>query len=305
MKRLIRILLVAGLSAWGSRPAEAAKPLAVVATLSTFADLARTIGGEHVNVSSIASPKFNPHFIEPKPSDVLKVKRAQLFIHAGLDLELWRWPLLDAAGNTALFQGGPGELDLSQGIALLEVPGRAVSRSEGDIHIYGNPHYWTDPQNAEQMARTIAEKLSAMDPANEADYRRNLQAFLDRLEERIRAWHARLAPYQGQRLVGYHNEWPYLMRFAGLRMEQFLEPKPGIPPTPQQLEVVQQYIKTHQVRAIAQASYYPTQAAESIAKRTGIKLIFLCQNVGEVPQASDYVGMADYNVDQLVKGLQP
>ena len=281
----------------------AERPLRVVATLSTFADLTKVVGGDHVDVSSIASPKFNPHFIEPKPSDVLKVKRADLLVHAGLDLELWRGPLLDAAGNTKLFAGGGGELDLSQGIELLEVPGHAVSRSEGDIHIYGNPHYWVDPDNAKIMAQALYEKLTAMDPADEPDYRKNLQAFLGRLEQKIPEWRARLAPYRGQELVGYHNEWPYLMRFAGLRMDHFLEPKPGIPPTPQQIEFIEQYARARHIRGIVQATYYPTQAAETLAKRTGMKVVLLCQNVGEVNAASDYVAMVDYNITQLVAAL--
>jgi len=306
MKPFVRILIGIACVVAGGLPAGAADTrLNVVATLSTFADLANTIGGEHVQVSSIASPKFNPHFIEPKPSDVVKVKRADLFIHAGLDLELWRGPLLDAAGNTALFPGGAGELDLSQGIALLEVPGRAVSRAEGDIHIYGNPHYWVDPENAKQMAKTIADKLSALDPAREADYRRNLQVFVARLDEHIRSWHARLAPYQGQELIGYHNEWPYLMRFAGLRMEHFLEPKPGIPPTPRQIEFIQRYAAQHHVLAIVQATYFPVRVAETLAKRAGMKVILLCQNVHEVPEASEYAATVEYNVSQLIRGLQP
>jgi len=267
--------------------------------------LVKAIGGEDVEVSYVASPKFNPHFIEPKPSDVLRVKRADLFVHAGLDLELWRGPLLDAAGNTKLFPGGPGELDLSQGIQLLEVPSQAVSRAQGDIHLYGNPHYWTDPENAKQMVRTISEKLSVLDPGHAADYQRNLQSFLTRLDERIQSWRARLAPYQGQELVGYHNEWPYLMRFAGLRMEHFLEPKPGIPPTPRQIEFIQQYIKAHGVRGIVQATYFPAQAAETLAKRTGDKVVFLCQNVGEVPSCSDYIATLDYNLSQLMSALAP
>ena len=288
----------------GGPPAHAAeKRLKVVATLPTFADLAKTIGGDHVEVASIASPKFNPHFIEPKPSDVLKVKRADLFIHAGLDLELWRGPLLDAAGNTKLFPGQPGELDLSQGIQLLEVPAGAVSRSQGDIHIYGNPHYWVNPENGKRMAQTIAEKLSDVDPEHAADYQHNLHTFLARLDQKMTEWRSHLAPYAGQELVGYHNEWPYLTQFAGLRMNHFLEPKPGIPPTPQQIEFIQQYAKTHEVRAIVQATYFPTQAAETLAKRTSMKVVLLCQNVSEVPQASDYVAMVDYNVNQLIQGL--
>ena len=295
-------LLLAAARPWH---AEAAGKLRVVATLSTFADLARTIGGEQVDVAAIASPKFNPHFIEPKPSDVLKVKRADLLVHAGLDLELWCGPLLDAAGNTNLFPGQPGEVDLSQGLALLEVPTGPVSRSQGDIHLYGNPHYWTDPENARVMVKTLCDKLCVIDPQHEQLYRKRLRDFLDRLDQQIPVWRARLASYQGQELIGYHNEWPYLMRFAGLRMEQFLEPKPGIPPTPKQIEFIQQYITQRHIRGIVQATYYPLQAAQSVAKRTGAHVILLCQNVGEVPEASDYLAMVDYNIKALGQGLSP
>lgn len=281
----------------------AGRPLKVVATLPTFADLAKTIGGAHVEVAAIVSPKFDPHFIEPKPSDVLKVKRADLFVHAGLDLELWRGPLLDAAGNPKLFPGGAGELDLSQGIQLLEVPDRAVSRAEGDIHIYGNPHYWLDPDNAKIMAQTIAQKLSTMDAVHATDYRKNLEGFLARLDERIPAWHSRSASVQGRECLGYHNGWPYLMRFAGLRMEQFLEPKPGIPPTPKQIELLEQYGKERHIRAIVQSSYSPPEASAVLAKRIGAKVVVLCQSVGETPACSDYVEMVEHNLTQLVEAL--
>ena len=279
-------------------------PLKVVATLSSFEDLAKTIGGEHVAVSHIASPKFNPHFIEPKPSDIVKVKQATLLIHAGLDLELWRGPLLDAAGNMAVFPGQPGELDLSQGIPLLEVPAGPVSRSEGDIHLYGNPHYWVDPENAKIMAAAIERKLSELDPAHAEAYRSHRDAFLARLDAKLPEWRSRLKPYEGQELVGYHNEWPYLMRFAGLRMERFLEPKPGIPPTPKQIEFITQYMKSHQIRGIVQSTFFPAQAAGAVAKASGATVILLCQNVGELAQASDYLAMIDYDIDQLIRGLQ-
>jgi len=276
-----------------------------VATLSTFADLAKTVGGEHIEVAAIASPKFNPHFIEPKPSDVLKTKRAELFIHAGLDLELWRGPLLDAAGNTKLFAGGPGELDLSTGIALLEVPTRSLSRAEGDIHLYGNPHYWLSPDNVRTMAQAICDKLCVLDPQHEQEYHRNLRSFLMRLDEKIAEWRSRFAPYKGREAVGYHNEWVYLMQFAGLTMRHFLEPKPGIPPTPRQLEFLERYVTTQRIPAVVQATYFPKGPAESLAKRTGAKVILLCQNVREIPACSDYVAMMDYNVEQLARALSP
>ncbi len=306
MRRVSIVLFVA--VGWlhlvgGPPPAAAADRLKVVATLSTFADLVKTIGAEHVEVSAIASPKFNPHFIEPKPSDVVKVKRADLFVHAGLDLELWRFPLVDAAGNREVMPGGPRELDLSRGIQLLEVPDHPLSRAEGDIHLYGNPHYWMDPDNAKIMATEIADKLAEVDPAHASDYHRNLEAFLRQLTAKISVWQQRLAPFKGHELIAYHNEWPYLMRFAGLTTRQFLEPKPGIPPTPKQLEFLERYIVEQHIPAVVQATYFPKEAAQVLARRTGVRVVLLAQNVGELPEVSDYLSFMEYNVEQLAKAF--
>ena len=199
--------------------------------------------------------------------------------------------------------GGSKELDLSQGIALLEVPTRPLSRAEGDIHLYGNPHYWLNPEHARTMAQTIFEKLRAMDPAHQDAYQRNLQAFLQQLDQKIPEWRAKIAPHQGREVVGYHREFMYLMDFAGLTMQQFLEPKPGIPPTPQQVQFIERYIKEHRIPTIVQATYFPQQTANAIAKRTGVKVVLLCQNVRELPACSDYLAMMDYNVSQLVDAL--
>lgn len=303
MKRAIWLAL-----AWlalCAEPAQAAdKHLNVVATLSMFEDLVKTIGGDHVTVASIASPKFDPHFIEPKPSDVLKVKRSQLFVHAGLDLELWRWPLVDAAGNRSVFLGSPGELDLSQGVSLLEVPTRLRSRAEGDIHLYGNPHYWLHPDNVRVMAQAIVEKLSAVDSAHQETYRSNMRSFIQRLDRKIAEWRAKLEPFRGRELVAYHREYSYLADFAGLRINEFLEPKPGIPPTPQHLQFIEGYIAERKIPAIVQSSFYPRQAAQAVAKRTGAQPVILCQNVRELPACSDYIAMMDYNVNQLASALQ-
>jgi len=303
MRRLLAVLL--GWLVIAPSSFAQARPIRVVATLSTFADLVRTIGEERVDVSAVASPRFNPHFIEPKPSDVRKVKQAELFVHAGLDLELWRGPLLDAAGNTRLFPGQPGELDLSRGIALLEVPTRPVSRAEGDIHLYGNPHYWLDPENARTMAQHICDKLCELDPEHQDAYHRNLREFLAQLDQRVGEWRRQLAPFKGRPLIGYHNEWIYLMKFAGLTMPHFLEPKPGIPPTPQQVRFIERYIKEHRVPAIVQATYFPKQTAEVLAKRTGAAVVLLCQSVRELPACGDYVAMLEYNVTQLAQALGP
>lgn len=284
-------------------PAQAEPALRVVATLSTFADLAKQIGGDRVEVSTIASPRFNPHFIEPRPSDVLKVKKADLLVHAGLDLEVWRGPLIDAAGNPRVFPGQPGELDLSEGVRLLEVPKGPVSRLMGDIHLFGNPHYWLEPHNARIMAQSICDKLCAVDPSSCDGYRQRLKQFLNRLDQKQKEWISALAPYRGRELVGYHNEWPYLMQFAGLKMEQFLESKPGVSPGPKQLGFLETYMKERGIREIVQATYFSRSASDALAKRTGSKVVILCQNVRELPEASDYFSWMDTNVRQLVQAL--
>ncbi len=294
-KRIVALCIVA-VAAHGLA---AAAPLNVAATTATFADLVKTIGGDYVEVSYIAPPKFNVHFIEPRPSDVMKVKKADAFAHAGLDLELWSAPLRDAAGNRRVMKGGAGDLDLSRGVALLEVPDRAVSRAEGDIHLFGNPHYWQNPANARIMAATIAQKLSELDAAHAADFAKKFATFQAKLDAKIAEWQAKLAPYKGQEVIGYHNEWPYLMQFLGLTMGQFLEPKPGIPPGPKQLGALTDYAKSDKVRGIVTSVYYSDKATKTLSKNTGLGFVTLSQNVGDVPAATDYFAMFDYNTEQL------
>lgn len=307
MKRVLASSLLA-LGLCGPATGVAAKesrPLKVVATLSTFADLVQTVGGEQVDVATIASPQFNPHFIEPKPSDVLKVKRADVFVHAGLDLELWRGPLLDAAGNTRVFPGEPGDVDLSQGIPLLEIPQGPVSRAQGDMHLYGNPHYWLDPRNARIMAKTIADKLSQLDPAHAQEYDNRMRAWTRRLNERLAAWQQQAAALRGQEVVADHNAWPYLMAFLGMNTEYFLEPKPGIPPTPKQVEFLTRYIPAHGVQAILRSAYTPSGTAQMLAQRTGAPAVLVCQNVSEQAPCTDYLAMIDYNISQLLQHAPP
>lgn len=302
MNLFVRLAAASTCAALFAGPVLAA-PLNVVATLSTFGDLVRTVGGDHVKVSTIASPKFNPHFIEPKPSDILKTQKADLFVHAGLDLEAWRGPLVDATGNADIRPGGPKQLDLSTGVALLEVPDRAVSRSEGDIHLFGNPHYWIDPENAKIMAKTIAGKLSEIDSPNAADYATNLSAFVTAVDAKIPEWKKDMAPFAGREIIGYHNEWPYLMAFLGLKMDKFLEPKPGVPPGPKQAKYLADYMKSNGVTVIVQTSYFPSKAAKALAETVGGHAVLLCQGVGENDEATDFIHMTDYNVRAVAQAL--
>lgn len=277
----------------------AADPFKIVTTLSSYADIAKEIGGDLVEVSYIASPKFDPHFIEPKPSDVLKVKKCALFIHSGLDLEAWRDPLVDAAARADIRQGGERQLDLSLRIPILEVPDHSVSRSEGDIHLSGNPHYWLDPRNGVIIAEEISEKLIQLMPENAEKIIANRDSYLKKLAAKISLWQEKLAPLSGRPFVGYHNGWAYLIKFIDAKMEMFLEPKPGIPPTPKQIEGVIAYVKEKRVPALIQSAHNPSDAADAVSTATGARTLTLSQGVGDIEEAKSYIEMFDYDVAQL------
>ena len=195
--------------------------------------------------------------------------------------------------------GWRAQLDMSTGITIIEKPQGQVSRAEGDIHLYGNPQYWIDPRNGAIIAQEISAKLAEIDPAHAAIYKANADQFLVKLNSKIAEWQKVIVFLKDKEVIGYHNEWVYLMKFLGMHMGQFLEPKPGIPPTPKQIEALTDYAKQHGIKGIVQATFYPEDAAKNLAQRTGAKVLLLCQNVGELPEASDYISMIDYNINQI------
>src|SRR3990167_535068 len=186
-------------------PLYAAAPLKVVTTTTFFADLVKKVGGDRVEVKSVASPKFNVHFIQPKPSDVRNVSRSDLYVFAGLDLESWSDPLVEAAGKPEFFRGGARSIDLSEGVRLLNAPAGEPSRSQGDVHLFGNPHYHLSPENAKVMAGILAEKLAGFDPSHAEEYRSNAQAFTAELDRRIAGWKAGCAHCAGKEVYAYHD----------------------------------------------------------------------------------------------------
>lgn len=282
----------------------ASEPIKVVATQTLFADLLREVGGDRVEVKSVASPKFNVHFYPPKPSDVRNLQKADLYVFAGLDLEAWSDPLVEAAGKPEFFRGGERSVDLSIGIRLLRAPMGPVSRSQGDIHLFGNPHYHMDPRNVRIMAQTIAEKLKNLDPANASAYEENARAFLGRLDSKMAEWKALCSHCAGQEIISYHDDVVYLADFLGLKDEQYLEPMPGIPPTPKHLEYLEGYAKEKQVKAVVMPTYFPGEAAQRLAGRVGVKVATICQNIGELPGTADIFSFFDYNVKQMSEALK-
>ena len=199
--------------------------------------------------------------------------------------------------------GGSRELDLSVGVRLLEVPVSQPTRAQGDMHIYGNPHYWLYPDNVRVMVQSIAAKLSELDSNHTAVYQTRLAAFLGQLDEQVAQWRQKSVAIQGREVVAYHNAWPYLTQFMGVRVGQFLEPKPGIPPTPKQIAFLDGYLRERGIRVIVQSSYSPPSASKTLAERTGATVVILCHNVWELPGVSDYLALMDYNVSQLVQAL--
>src|SRR5262249_34039516 len=221
-------------------PAAHAKKLQVVTTLSDLASLASAIGGERVDAESIAKGYQDPHFVEAKPTFILKISRADLLIVAGHELEIGYLPtLIDNSRNDKIRPNARGYLDASVGCEILDRPTGVVTRAMGDVHPYGNPHYWLAPNNGRTIAKAIAAKLTELDPAGKATFEKNLTDFDAKLTEAEKRWEQKMAPYAGTKIVTYHNSWPNFAKYFKLDVVDFLEPKPGIPPTPQHnLEVI-------------------------------------------------------------------
>lgn len=283
----------------------AAEPkLKIVATTTTFASLVREVAQDKAEVKSVSLPKFNTHFFQPKFSDVRSVQKADLFVQAGLDHEIWTEAILEAAGKPNLFRGGERNVQMSEGIHLMDVPESRISRAEGDVHIFGNPHIWMDPQNARTMVGTILKKLQAIDPANAAFYEQNANAFIAKLDLKIPEWKQKVESVKGKEVVSYHKDIVYFADFAGFKAERFYEPKPGIPPTPKDLLSLQNYMKDKGIRAIIQPVYYSRESTDALAGRVGAKVYIICQNAGELPGTEDYIQLFDYNVNTIIEALK-
>jgi len=276
----------------------------IVTTTSDMKSIAELIGGNKVSVSSIATGYQNPHFVDPKPSYIINLTKADLFVTVGLDLETgWSPQLLLSSRNTKIQKGAAGYVDASEGVNLLQVP-TAANRAEGDIHIYGNPHYWLDPINGKTIARNIANGLERVDPSNKSFYEANLVAFDNKIDTKLKEWQAKMAAYKGSKIIAYHNEWVYFETRFGLQVVDFMEPKPGIPPTPSQLVKVINEVKANKIKVIISSPYFTTSSSDVVAKQTGVKELTLATSVGAFDTIKDYFSLFDYNIDHLITVLK-
>ena len=302
MKKLI-VALALALAATG---ATAAEKLKVVTTTSDLASIAREVGGDRIVVTSIARGYQDPHFVEPKPSFLLQLRDADLLAVVGLDLEIsWLPPLLDQSRNNRIRPGSKGYLDVSSGVEILDRPAGAVNRSMGDVHPMGNPHYWLDPANAVRIAIQFQQRLAQLRPADTEYFQKRLNDFKLRMNEADKRWRAALAPFRGAKIVTYHNSWPNFLRRYGLNAINYVEPKPGVPPSPSHTFELINQMKNEKVKAILMEPYFDHKTPDSIAGRTGAKLVVLYPSVGGAKTGTDdYFQLFDTNIANLVKALQ-
>ncbi len=279
--------------------------LNIVTATADLASITNEVGGDRVTVTSIARGYQDPHFVEPKPSFLLLLKNADLLEVIGLDLEIgWLPPLIEQSRNARIQRGGAGYLDLSRGVEILDRPQGEVNRSMGDVHPLGNPHYWLDPANAVRIAIQIEKKLEAMQPADAAFFQARLNAFKSKMNDADKRWRAALAPYKGAKIVTYHNSWPNFMRRYGLDVIGYVEPKPGVPPSPSHTFELINLIKQQKVKVIAMEPYFDHKTPQSIADRTGAHLVVLYPSIGGAKSGTDdYFALMDTNVGNLVKAL--
>lgn len=299
MKKIISLIIVLS----SLVPALAWGRLKVVTTLPSYADIAQNVGGEEVDVVSLTKGTQDPHFVDPKPDIVLKLNRADLLIRAGLGLEDgWLPPLLSGARNGKIQPGGEGYLEASSLIELKEVPAGGIDRSMGDVHPGGNPHFMLDPRNGMKLAKGIADRLGKLEPSKAADFQKRAEQYNADLQKKIQAWEALLKPFSGKQVVTYHKSWVYFSGWAGLKEVDYVEPKPGVPPSPEHVVKLIRLMKDKKVPFVIIEPYYPKGTAEQVARESGARLLVLPNEVNGSEGAKNYFALFDEIIAKLKGG---
>ena len=302
MRRLFLLSIVPALLLAGAPPARA--QLKVVTSTTDLYDIATAVGGSHIKAVHISEGYQDPHFVEAKPSFILQLRDADVFAFVGLDLEIgWMPLLLQGARNRRLEPGQPGYLDVSRVVQVLDIPGRQVDRSQGDVHPLGNPHYWLDPGNARRMAQLFASTFATLDPGNAAAYQTGEAAFTARLAQQEQGWAPLLASIKGKPVVAWHTSWRYLANYTGMNIVGFMEPKPGVPPSPAHLAGLIATMKRTGARVIIMEPFYDRKMADFVAARTGATVLVLPPSVGGTRAAGDYFQLMSYDLQQLAAAL--
>jgi len=317
--------------------------LTIICSFSDFATIAERIAGSHANVQSIAHGEQDPHFVPPKPSYAMMLSDADLWISTGMDLEGWSTTLLDKARNKQIMDGEIGFVAVSDGVNILQKVEKA-DRTEGDVHLMGNPHINTGPINWKIIATNITTGLIKVDPTNASDYQSNLEAFTDQVDRemfgdelvdifggemlsrllenrtlftfldneyqgekltvKLGGWLKQMEPFRGKKIVAYHKNWIYFTETFGLKVVGYIEPKPGIPPSAKHVQKMIQIIEDQNINLMLVASYFEKNSARMIEEKTGIKALFLPLFVGGIPEVTDNFQLVDYWIDQIATNIQ-
>ncbi len=305
MTRLLRIVLV--LIAGGglvAGPAGAADKVRVVATIPDLKSLTEAVGGDLVDVESLTRGTQNFHEAEVRPSMMLKLRRADLLVENGADLDAWVEVAVQSANNANIVRGGRGRIEIARGIPLLEVPSGRVDRSMGDVHPLGNPHFSLDPGLAPAITQNIVDGLVRVAPQHRTSFERNRAAFLARLDEQMARWTKLMEPVKGAKVVVFHPVYVYLLTRFGLSQAAALEDRPGIPPSPQHLANIIRQMKEENIKAILVEPWNDVKLATRVADEAGAKAYVMASAVGAVKGADSYIAAIDYNVTTLAKALR-
>jgi zinc/manganese transport system substrate-binding protein len=284
-------------------PGAPAKKLNVVATTPDLAAIAKFIGGDAVDVKALAKPTEDSHFVDAKPSHIVTLNRADALIEGGAELEIgWLPPLLESARNDKIASGAPGRIVANVGVRMLEIPA-TFDRAKGDVHALGNPHYLVDPVNAKLAATQIAEHFSQLSPESAAMFKANLAKFNSTADAKMAEWQKLLAPFKGAKIITYHKDFTYFAERFGLVVDETLEPKPGIAPSPAHLAEVITKMKNDKVKVILVQSFQNRKTAETVARQTGAEVLDVSQQPGAIKGTDTYFDLMDYIVKTLAAGL--
>ncbi len=292
MKHLMVLLAIAIISTLGYGK------IRIVTSLPDLADFARQVGGDKVMADYIVRGDQNPHFVEVKPSYMMKLKSADLFFMVGMELELWAPQLIDGSRNDKLVV-----VDLSKGIHKLEVPSR-LDASQGDVHRYGNPHYWLDPRNVHVIMDEMVDAMAQISPPDGPAFRANADAYLKKLDGKIAQWQDQMKPFAGSKIITFHESWSYFANWLHLDVMGQIEPKPGIPPSPSHTAELIQLVRRANVKALVVEPFYDLAAPDQIARTAGAKVLVLPTSEGVEPGTDDYFGLMDYDVGTLAAALK-
>ena len=300
--------LVAALGAafmLGAVGSDARAAINVLTSTEDLASIVREIGGDKVSVDSIAKGYQDPHFVEAKPTFIIRLNKADLLVVVGRELEIaWLPPLITQSRNSKVQPGAPGYLDASLTAKIVDIPTGQITRAMGDVHPQGNPHYWLDPGNGRRVAKAVQDKLTELSRGDAAYFAQRFAEFDKKLADAEQRWKAALAPYKGLKIVTYHRSWPNFAEEFGLDVVGYVEPKPGIPPSPAHTLDLIQEMKRQNIRIILVEPYFDLKTPNAIARDTGAKVLVMPPSVGGVKQVQDYFQLFDYDINLLVSAIK-